>query len=637
MTRRTIDKLLREFPSASIRAGFVRSWLDSNRDALSYLEKDGPTSRILDGAEPREAAQIATQLEQTCPTLKDLEAAFEGLIDAARRKKQGAIYTPDHIIDYLITESMTEPTSGKPLLLDPACGSGGFLARGAHHFSKHRQVPYARALVEHVAGIDNDPDAIDHARCLLELHAAARRESIHQGDLRLACMDTLLTPPAELLHAIGSPAGVQVLATNPPYVKLQTLSPEYRKQLTKRYPAVSQYNFSLALLFLVAGRELLAADGTLAYITQNNLFNSLAAESVRELLQKAQCLRRVVDFGHHRVFQDVLAYTCLIFVDRKQHPAIQFERIERDVGLGELRNLNFEGVPIASLKPKKWRVAKPAHLRNLKRIENTGEPLGHIAEIKVGFATLKDKVFFVSAPNLPCVAIHPETGREYEIEPAITCEAIRVADVREQSDLDSATRRIILPYRRLHGRFVLIPEDRLQAEYPLSFIYLNACRSLLESRDKGRKSYEAWYAWGRTQSRDAPGPKLLTKTFNTRPRFFYDRTDRLFCNGYSIRIPGSALFGAAIRLDALQVILQSRVMHYYAKLTAFQIDGDFQCYQKNFIERFGIPSLKGGRQQQLVDADRETADALLSDIYGLTREDIDEILGPPNSDTPPPM
>jgi hypothetical protein len=78
-------------------------------------------------------------------------------------------------------------------------------------------------------------------------------------------------------------------------------------------------------------------------------------------------------------------------------------------------------------------------------------------------------------------------------------------------------------------------------------------------------------------------------------------------------------------------------MHYYAKLTAFQIDGDFQCYQKNFIERFGIPSLSSGQQQQLVDADRETADALLSDIYGLTREDIDEILGPPHSDTPPPM
>lgn len=630
MIRKISRKLLRDYPLSVVRAGFLRWWLDRNCHANAHLAKEGPTARFLDVTEPKEHSEIATALGRASsrPTLKDVEAAFEQLMDAARRRKQGAIYTPDHIIDYLVTEALRETPGSHPVLLDPACGSGGFLARGAVHLSEQLGIPLSSALMKHIAGVDNDEDAVEHASCLLELHAADRCESINCADLHLVCMDALLTPPRQLLTAVGFPQGAHVVATNPPYVKLQTLSAEYRKKLAGRYPHVSRYNFSLALLFLVAGRELIRPDGTLAYITQNNLFTSLAGESVRELLQEAQSIRRIVDFGHHRVFKGVLAYTCLIFADRKEHPTIEFERVERDVTLEELRSLDFGAVPTGSLKPKKWRLAKPEHLRNLRQIESVGEPLGHVAEIKVGFATLKDKAYFVSGPTLPCVAVHPETGREFPIEPTVTREAIRVADVREERELDSVTRRIVFPYKRLAGAFVLLPEDELRSRFPLAYRYLCECRSLLESRDKGKRSYEAWYAWGRTQGREAPGPKLLTKTFSSRPQFFYDPSSRLFCNGYSVRVKSSTLFGPAISLEALKVILESRVMRYYAKLTSFQIGGDFQCYQKNFMERFGIPLVSQKQQQHLTDTDRSTADSLLLRTYGLSPEAVDEMLGP---------
>lgn len=32
-------------------------------------------------------------------------------------------------------------------------------------------------------------------------------------------------------------------------------------------------------------------------------------------------------------------------------------------------------------------------------------------------------------------------------------------------------------------------------------------------------------------------------------------------------------------------------MHYYIKKTSVSIEGGYPCYQKNFIEKFSIPSL----------------------------------------------
>lgn len=631
MARNAIDNVLKKHSPDAVRAGCIRWWLSDHPKAVSHLTADGKTQEFLDATPPSHRTSVEQRLAGTCvkPTLKHVEAAFERTIDAHRRKKQGAIYTPNHIIDYLITEACRPQQDQENFMfLDPACGSGGFLVRGAAQLSCRFGIPVGQALMENIAGVDNDPEALEHARCLIELFAADEGEGVNSRDVRLLCVDTLLSPPERLLRMIAAPNGVQVLATNPPYVKLQTLDSAYRSQLASRYSGFTQFNFSLAPLFVIAGRRLLAPDGTLAYITQNNLFTSFAGEQVRRALQDDRCIGRIVDFGHHRVFKGVLAYTCLLFVDNERHDSIAFERIEREVGLRDLQELDLGAVPVDSLNPKKWRLAKPVHLRNLRRIEKTLTPLGKVATIRVGFATLKDKVFFVDKGEPYCRAYHPGTRDEYQVEASLTHPAVRVADIREEDQMDSVTRRIIFPYRRVKGRYIAVPEADLRSDFPKAYRYLSACRDILESRDKGKRSYEAWYAWGRTQARDAPGPKLLTKTFNTRPQFFMDYTDRLFCNGYAIFPARSGLFGSAPALEVLKVILQSRVMHYYAKLTSFQIHGNYQCYQKNFIEKFGIPELTDANQEDLMGASRDERDEIVAGLFGISPRHLDDMVGP---------
>jgi hypothetical protein len=165
----------------------------------------------------------------------------------------------------------------------------------------------------------------------------------------------------------------------------------------------------------------------------------------------------------------------------------------------------------------------------------------------------------------------------------------------------------------------LIAEHELEKYYPNAYRHLCEHKDDLESRDKGKKSYPAWYAWGRTQGMTAPGPKLLTKTFSHGPNFLLDRTDSIFCNGYSVTPDSKPLFNSPEdELLVIQKILNSNVMQYYSKLTSFQIEGNYQCFQKNFIEKFGMPDIDISLSKAALSFDNEKFNQYLAEkIYGL--------------------
>jgi hypothetical protein len=247
--------------------------------------------------------------------------------------------------------------------------------------------------------------------------------------------------------------------------------------------------------------------------------------------------------------------------------------------------------------------------------------LGQIVAIRVVFATLKDAVFVVMQDEEWCRSVN---GKEqHQIELAITRPAIRVPAIESSAANATDSYRVIFPYRQVGESYALIPEEELRTAYPQAYAYLTAHKEALLQRDKQRKFYSGWYAWGRTQGMSAPGPKLLTKTFSRSPNFVFDPTDALYCNGYGL-FPRRE---TTISLAALMRILNSRVMDYYARLTSFQIRGDYQCYQKNFIERFGIPAVPPTEVDTLLALTPSEVDEYLAALYGIAWVDLTEITG----------
>lgn len=628
LPKKPLKALLKQYSPNNLRAAFIRHWAASNNIPMEQVVRGEAICKTI-SIENSYDAGLHKQLHHDFPnfTLKEMEGVFEELLGAEQRKSFGAVYTPNYIIDYLVSNAVQtqQSDSDVPRICDPCCGSGGFLIRAADILASSYGLSASAAFSTALIGFDKDPLAVHQAQCIAELYLASRSVALPFPHFQLFCTDSLLSTPEHLNALSGSQNGFDAIITNPPYVKLQSLDDDYRIALNARFPEFTQGSFSLALLFLVAGHQLLAPGGSLAYITQNNLFTSLAGEQVRQYLQQKKCIRRIVDFGHHHVFDNASAYTCLVFLGQAPSDTFEYDVVQEKATAVSLSTTDFSLIRHDTLNFKKWRLSKPSHADMVKKVEQIGTPLGNMASIRVGFATLKDSVFLVRQKGSHCIAIAPDHS-VHTIETELTRPAVKVADLTSQNDLAHNTRRIIFPYIRSGGKYVVLPEDDLRRNYPGAYNYLLQCQSLLGERDKGKKDYSAWYAWGRTQGMEAPGPKLLTKTFNKRPQFMLDSSDQLFCNGYAISMHTQDSLFAEMPLVGLQRILDSVVMHYYAKMTSFQLEGNYQCYQKNFIGRFGIPDLDSAQYNYLLSLEDQDVDEHVATLYGLRLDELTPVL-----------
>ncbi|QDU95341.1 HsdM family class I SAM-dependent methyltransferase [Lignipirellula cremea] len=600
----------------SLQAALIQAKLSPPGQPPTQLIADSWLAQAIKQADRQETERAAGELAQLGPlTLKQVEGGFESLLANDAKKKRGAVYTPDYIIDALLQGASEHcQATTAPVICDPACGSGGFLLRAARLLATRHNLSPRQVLEQLIVGFDKDPQAATQARCLLELYLHEQADIGRAPDCVFE-RDTLLTPPDKLWQAAGKASGFDIVATNPPYIKLQNLPPEERQALEQSYGQFLRGSYSTGMLFILAATRLLAPGGAAALIVQNNLFTSLAGEPLRRELLRDHSVRRIVDFGDARIFPEASAYTCLLFLGGEKQPSLEYVRIEQPTAKA-IQDAPLSLIPTDQLRARKWRLAPAPHFENLQRLESAGPPLGTVARIQVGFATLKDAVFLARDSGDSCESLDGAP-----IEREATRPAIKVADLTSDDDLAANTLRVIFPYELREGRHQLLAENQMQRRFPAALAHLARHRPELEQRDHGRSKAEAWYAWGRTQGRIATGPKLLTKTFDSRPRFLLDRSDALFCNGYSVTPRPDSPWS----IEALSRLLNTRLLAYYLKLTSFQIRGGFLCFQKNFLEGFAAPPLSAAQLQSFPTLSNAAAERLLCRAYGVNRADLDEV------------
>lgn len=100
-------------------------------------------------------------------SLKEMESVFENQIDLDRKRSEGAVYTPDYIIDFIIKYSL-KLYKGKypPILCDPSCGSGGFLVRAIDILAKRFKLDTKTVFTKHIHGIDINTQAVSCAKIM---------------------------------------------------------------------------------------------------------------------------------------------------------------------------------------------------------------------------------------------------------------------------------------------------------------------------------------------------------------------------------------------------------------------------------------------------------------------------------------
>jgi len=351
-----VKVLLQDYSADEIKAAVIKKWADRNDVPVQELSSGFVSNRYLSSFTQRSSSSLSLLggRRDDFVDLSQVEDAFEATFPEDHRREHGIVYTPPFIAKYLIREGMTMASSFRKknfAFCDPCCGGAAFQIAAAEVLFEEQQINYEDSFQNHIWGFDRDPVTLANAQCLIELFLASKRRPLPRKTLNLHQCDFFTTEPNQFLNSIGMPEGFDVIATNPPYVKLQNLPEEYRSALALKYNGLANGSFSLAMLFPIAAQHFLNKEGCLAVITQNNLFTSLAGTEVRRELQRQHGVRRIVDFGHNKVFANASAYTCLLFLTRSRSESIEFDSIREKITKESLTRTRFSRIPFETLKP----------------------------------------------------------------------------------------------------------------------------------------------------------------------------------------------------------------------------------------------------------------------------------------------
>lgn len=556
--------------------------------------------------------EILNKVSELSPiNLKELESYLELMIPVSDRKFNGAFFTPDYIVDYIINEIAPKEND---VNLDPSCGCGAFLIGLTDYYKRKYDKSIKTILKENVYGSDILEYNIHRTKLILTIYALQNEENLDEKDFNLFNQDSLRTKwKIKFNNIVG----------NPPYVKFQDLTNENREFLNEGWDSVKGGAFNLYFTFFELGYNLLKENGKLGYITPNNYFTSLSGESLRRYFQDKKCVSKIVDFSHIKIF-DALTYTAITFLEKTINDTILYDRIGSKILPEEfLNNIVDSPTNISELNQKKWRLLRSDEQNNIKTIESIGSPIGVLFNICTGIATLKDEVFFVDGTNQNKKYYIKTTDKGvFEIEKESVRPVYKISEFKEQNEIEQNEKKIIFPYENNNGLIRPISEIDFKRKYPKCFNYLESEREILLQRDKGKVLFDPFYVWGRTQGLKRTGQKLLIPTFSQFPRFLLVRDEGFFTNGYGLyyREEKVDIFNPITKIeniDVLQKILNSTLMDYYVRKTSVSIDGGYPCYQKNFIERFTIPQLSEKEIDLLRNLEKDEVDKFLIEKYHL--------------------
>lgn len=210
-----------------------------------------------------------------------------GPMPTSDRLRYGRFYTPPGVVDLTLSLTELQPTER---LWDPTCGDGAFLRRAAG--MGHPQ--------DSLFGHDLDKQAIAEAqRALPDAH-------VRSSDL------FELSPESTGLF--------DVIAGNPPYVRVERLGSGRRMELTQRLKSTLGFTppsqTDLSILALLHCSRFLAPGGRLAFVLPNTWMDSECNQPIRQWLLERLGLRAIVESRIEPWFPQARVNTVIAVLER---------------------------------------------------------------------------------------------------------------------------------------------------------------------------------------------------------------------------------------------------------------------------------------------------------------------------------
>ncbi|MDP2896565.1 MAG: N-6 DNA methylase [bacterium] len=244
------------------------------------------------GLQPLTLARVVSRLQDISfsTTPADVKGeAFQAFIYRHQRGDRGEFFTPHPVVRLAVSIIAPDPTED---IIDPACGSGGFLLGAISHVKRnHAELDGPAYVARHIRGIDFNPDVALAALIRLAFEGASGSAVVCENALALkqpltAAFDIVLTNP---------PFGSKCKIEDHAILKSYVLARKWNRVAGGWEPSQTVLpGQSPEVLFIERALHLLRPGGRMAIVLPDGLLHNVSAAHIRFWLRSQARVLAVV-------------------------------------------------------------------------------------------------------------------------------------------------------------------------------------------------------------------------------------------------------------------------------------------------------------------------------------------------------
>lgn len=272
--------------------------------------------------------------------------AFQKFLSHHEKDGRGQFFTPEPVIDFCIGMMQPKPDD---TIIDPACGSGGFLMSALKYLqANHQNLNTAKIVSQNIFGLDINRSIARIAKMKLLLEA--------NGKTNILCTNSLEDLDSIKL-LLGQKNGFDLILTNPPFGAKITQSSflskfdlgyKWTSHENEFFKSRTVYaNQNAEILFIERCLQLLKEGGRMAIVLPNGNFENPSLDYLRYYIKQKAKVIAIVNLPQETFIPyGTGVKTSLLFLEKdskneeKQYP-IFFGRVTK---LGYQGNKN--GTPL---------------------------------------------------------------------------------------------------------------------------------------------------------------------------------------------------------------------------------------------------------------------------------------------------
>lgn len=237
-----------------------------------------------------------------------IDSAFEYLITEVAKGTKGQYFTPRHVIKMCV--KMLDPKADE-YIIDPACGSGGFILHTMYHVWEQYLKPEAAQKAyagRYIFGIDFDDNMRRISQALMLIagdgkHHIFKRNSLDAREWQGAESEDARVALRPLLNQTDNPQDAKenqlsyrylnfdILMTNPPFAGENPEQGLLRQYELAKKDGKLRNNVERHILFIERSLDAVRPGGRLAIVLPQGVLNNTNMEYIREwLFNKARIL-----------------------------------------------------------------------------------------------------------------------------------------------------------------------------------------------------------------------------------------------------------------------------------------------------------------------------------------------------------